>query len=129
MRVCDLQERLVSPGNQGENVGLLIPIASPLADDKLTKRVLKVAKKAAKKKLIRRGVKEVVKALRKGSKGYVSHLNEPLSHRSVEEFLMERFCFLTFQAYFLQVKHDIDSEMEHLNALQVLHNCGGCIPA
>eukprot|EP00884_Botryococcus_braunii_P019607 jgi/Botrbrau1/632/Bobra.0161s0023.1 len=50
--------------------GMLIPIASPLADDKLSKRVLKVAKKAAKEKLIRRGVKEVVKALRKGSKGY-----------------------------------------------------------
>eukprot|EP00798_Chlamydomonas_sp_ICE-L_P003931 gene3931-14007_t len=44
-------------------------IANPLADEKLCKRVLKVAKKASKRKAIRRGVKEVVKALRKNSKG------------------------------------------------------------
>lgn len=47
----------------------VIPIARPMADDKLSKKVLKVAKKAAKKKQIRRGVKEVVKALRKNVKG------------------------------------------------------------
>ena len=47
----------------------LIPIAKPLAYSKLCKKLLKVTKKAAKRKQIRRGVKEVVKALRKGSKG------------------------------------------------------------
>ena len=44
---------------------LLIPIASPLAGDKLTKRLYKLVSKATKEKKIRRGVKEVVKALRK----------------------------------------------------------------
>ncbi len=44
-------------------------IANPLADEKLTKRVLKLCKKASKRKAIRRGVKEVVKALRKKAKG------------------------------------------------------------
>lgn len=44
-------------------------IAKPLADEKLAKKVLKLAKKATKRKAIRRGVKEVVKALRKNAKG------------------------------------------------------------
>lgn len=44
-------------------------IAKPLADEKLCKKVYKLAKKASKRKQIRRGVKEVVKALRKNSKG------------------------------------------------------------
>jgi hypothetical protein len=46
-------------------------IAKPLADEKLCKKVLKLAKKASKRKQIRRGVKEVVKALRKNAKGWV----------------------------------------------------------
>mmetsp|Transcript_14704 Transcript_14704/g.36644 ORF Transcript_14704/g.36644 Transcript_14704/m.36644 type:complete len:165 (-) Transcript_14704:582-1076(-) len=44
-------------------------IAKPLADEKLCKKVLKLCKKASKRKQIRRGVKEVVKALRKKQKG------------------------------------------------------------
>lgn len=44
-------------------------IAHPLADEKLSKKVLKLVKKASKKKQVRRGVKEVVKALRKNAKG------------------------------------------------------------
>ncbi|KAJ9512724.1 hypothetical protein QJQ45_019058 [Haematococcus lacustris] len=44
-------------------------IAKPLADEKLCKKVLKLCKKASKAKAIRRGVKEVVKALRKKQKG------------------------------------------------------------
>ena len=48
---------------------LLSPIATPLADDKLKKRALKLVKKAAKGKQLKRGVKEVVKALRKQTKG------------------------------------------------------------
>ncbi|GFR53187.1 hypothetical protein Agub_g15935 [Astrephomene gubernaculifera] len=44
-------------------------IAKPLADEKLCKKVYKLAKKASKRKQIRRGVKEVVKALRKNTKG------------------------------------------------------------
>ncbi|EGG10135.1 uncharacterized protein MELLADRAFT_34068 [Melampsora larici-populina 98AG31] len=49
----------------------LSPIAHPLADKKLGKRVLRTVKKGSKHRFIRRGVKEVVKALRKGDKGLV----------------------------------------------------------
>ena len=47
----------------------ILPIASPLADDKLSKKVLKLAKSATARKQVKRGVKEVVKALRKGATG------------------------------------------------------------
>lgn len=46
-------------------------IANPLANDKLTKRCLKLTQKAAKAKSLRRGVKEVQKALRKNETGGV----------------------------------------------------------
>ncbi|GBG59443.1 hypothetical protein CBR_g38468 [Chara braunii] len=45
------------------------PIAKPLAGKKLTKKALKLVKRASKSKQLKRGVKEVVKALRKGAKG------------------------------------------------------------
>jgi H/ACA ribonucleoprotein complex subunit 2 len=48
----------------------LSPIAEPLASDKLSKKLLKLIKKGMKDKLVRRGVKETVKAVRKGGKGY-----------------------------------------------------------
>ena len=48
---------------------VLSPIAVPLADSKLKKRTLKLVKNAALSKQLKRGVKEVVKALRKGSTG------------------------------------------------------------
>lgn len=54
---------------QPEKKLVLSPIATPLADAKLKKRTLKLVKKAAVSKQLKRGVKEVVKALRKGSKG------------------------------------------------------------
>ncbi|EFA75911.1 ribosomal protein L7Ae [Heterostelium album PN500] len=44
------------------------PIASPMADTKLTDKVLKLVKKASKDKKVRRGVKEVVKCVRKAAK-------------------------------------------------------------
>ncbi|KAI9218318.1 50S ribosomal protein L30e-like protein, partial [Blastocladiella britannica] len=47
------------------------PIASPMADADLTKKLLKTVKKATVGKATRRGMKEVVKALRKGEKGIV----------------------------------------------------------
>ncbi|KAI9487481.1 MAG: hypothetical protein EXX96DRAFT_593596 [Benjaminiella poitrasii] len=49
----------------------LSPIAHPLAEKKLTKKLYKTVKKASKVKHVRRGVKEVGKALRKGEKGVV----------------------------------------------------------
>merc|ERR1711939_1033182 len=45
------------------------PFAQPLADSKLSKKLFKVIKKATKTKQVLRGVKEVVKAVRKGTKG------------------------------------------------------------
>eukprot|EP01088_Endostelium_zonatum_P016519 TRINITY_DN44_c0_g1_i1.p1 TRINITY_DN44_c0_g1~~TRINITY_DN44_c0_g1_i1.p1 ORF type:complete len:207 (+),score=92.41 TRINITY_DN44_c0_g1_i1:57-623(+) len=45
------------------------PIAQPMGDKKLTKKVLKLNKEAAKEKALKRGVKEVVKAIRKREKG------------------------------------------------------------
>jgi H/ACA ribonucleoprotein complex subunit 2 len=48
---------------------LVSPIASPMADKKLSKRAHKLVESAAKAKALRRGIKEVVLALRKGDKG------------------------------------------------------------
>jgi H/ACA ribonucleoprotein complex subunit 2 len=45
-------------------------ISQPLASKKSTKKVYKLVKKASQAKFVRRGVKEVVKALRKGEKGF-----------------------------------------------------------
>merc|ERR1712057_102785 len=42
---------------------------TPLADRKLSKKLFKCIKKATKSKQVLRGVKEVVKAVRKGTKG------------------------------------------------------------
>ncbi|KAI8342318.1 RNA-binding protein Nhp2 [Chlamydoabsidia padenii] len=47
------------------------PIAHPMAEEKLAKKIHKTVKKASKVKHVRRGVKEVGKALRKGEKGLV----------------------------------------------------------
>ena len=52
-------------------VGELCAIAQPMAGKKLHKRVYKLVKLAASRKSLKRGVKEVVKALRKGEKGIV----------------------------------------------------------
>ena len=47
------------------------PIADPMASDKLTKKLLKLIKRGMKDKVVKRGVKETVKAVRKGHKGVV----------------------------------------------------------
>jgi H/ACA ribonucleoprotein complex subunit 2 len=47
------------------------PIAEPLASDKMNKKLIKLIKKSMKDKLVHRGVKETVKAVRKGTKGLV----------------------------------------------------------
>jgi len=57
---------------QGEivvSVEELSPIAHPLAQRKLLKKLNKVVKKASKARQVKRGVKEVVKGIRKGEKG------------------------------------------------------------
>ncbi|KAJ5634748.1 H/ACA ribonucleoprotein complex subunit NHP2 [Penicillium herquei] len=48
-------------------IGALVPFAQPLVEDKQAKKVLKSVKKAAVNKSLKRGVKEVVKALRKSA--------------------------------------------------------------
>lgn len=50
----------------------LSAIAAPLANDKLSKKLLKLVKKSAKEKKVKRGVKEVVKAIRKKAGGCVA---------------------------------------------------------
>lgn len=57
-------------GSYEEKIKYVSAIANPLASKKSTKRVHKLVKKATKAKVVRRGVKEVVKALRKGEKGF-----------------------------------------------------------
>jgi H/ACA ribonucleoprotein complex subunit 2 len=48
---------------------LVSPISSPMASKKLTKKLYNLVSEAAKVKALRRGIKEVVLALRKGDKG------------------------------------------------------------
>ncbi|EGG13388.1 ribosomal protein L7Ae [Cavenderia fasciculata] len=52
------------------------PIAQPMADTKLTDKLLKLVKKASKDKKLRRGVKEVVKTVRKSPKETKSNKNK-----------------------------------------------------
>ncbi|KAF7806308.1 H/ACA ribonucleoprotein complex subunit 2-like protein [Senna tora] len=47
----------------------LCPIAKPLAGKKLCKRTLKLVRRASEHKCLKRGVKEVVKSIRRGQKG------------------------------------------------------------
>ena len=52
-----------------ERIEAVNAIAQPLASKKSTKKAHKLVKKASSAKIIRRGVKEVVKAIRKQEKG------------------------------------------------------------
>lgn len=54
-----------------ELVTLVNAIANPLASKKLTKKLYKLVKKSQKAKRLKRGVREVVKGLRKEEKGVV----------------------------------------------------------
>ncbi|CAN0908405.1 H/ACA ribonucleoprotein complex subunit 2-like protein [Linum grandiflorum] len=47
----------------------LAPIAKPLAGKKLSKKSFKLVRRAAEHKCLKRGVKEVVKSIRRGHKG------------------------------------------------------------
>merc|ERR1712139_206068 len=55
--------------SEEENEVEVQPFCTPLADRKLSKKLFKCIKKATKSKQVLRGVKEVVKAVRKGTKG------------------------------------------------------------
>ena len=54
------------PGRDAAGIHI---VARPLAGEKMTKKLLKLVKKAGKAKSVRRGVKEVQKALKKGASG------------------------------------------------------------
>ncbi|ORX58491.1 L30e-like protein [Piromyces finnis] len=60
-----------SEDNYESRLTALNEISKPLASKKLNKKLLKTVRKASKAKDIKRGVKEVVKGLRKGNKGLV----------------------------------------------------------
>jgi H/ACA ribonucleoprotein complex subunit 2 len=84
--------------NYDEKIKFVSAIARPLASKKSTKRLHKLVTKASKVKCVRRGVKEVVKALRKGEKGFcviagdispvdvISHLPIMCEDRSIPYF-------------------------------------------
>jgi H/ACA ribonucleoprotein complex subunit 2 len=57
-------------GGYEEKIKFVSVIAKPLASRKSTKKLHKLVKKASQAKCVKRGVKEVVKALRKGEKGF-----------------------------------------------------------
>jgi len=57
--------------NYDKRMPAVLPFAKPLASKKVNKKILKTVKRASKCKHVKRGVKEVVKALRKGDKGLV----------------------------------------------------------
>lgn len=61
----------VAEDNYEKRMAAVLPFAKPLAPKKTNKKILKTVKKASKAKHVKRGVKEVVKALRKGEKGLV----------------------------------------------------------
>ncbi|KAI5660115.1 hypothetical protein M9H77_28908 [Catharanthus roseus] len=52
-----------------KKLSALAPIAKPLAGKKLSKRTFKLVRRAAENKCLKRGVKEVVKSIRRGNKG------------------------------------------------------------
>ncbi|KAF5207212.1 H/ACA ribonucleoprotein complex subunit 2-like protein [Thalictrum thalictroides] len=58
-----------SAQKERKKIQALAPIAKPLAGKKLSKRTLKLVRKAAESKCLKRGVKEVVKSIRRGNKG------------------------------------------------------------
>ncbi|KAL4559358.1 hypothetical protein LXL04_031496 [Taraxacum kok-saghyz] len=62
-------EKSARKENEKKKLLALAPIAKPLAGKKLSKRTLKLVRKAAEHKCLKRGVKEVVKSIRRGNKG------------------------------------------------------------
>ncbi|KAL2593467.1 hypothetical protein AAZV13_12G131500 [Glycine max] len=67
---------LGSMHTQSLQLSVLTPhIAKPLAGKKLCKRTLKLVHRAAEHKCLKRGVKEVVKSIRRGHKGFACFLS------------------------------------------------------
>ncbi|XP_057416187.1 H/ACA ribonucleoprotein complex subunit 2-like protein [Lotus japonicus] len=62
-------EKSVQKEKERKKLLAVAPIAKPLAGKKLCKRTLKLVRRAAEHKCLKRGVKEVVKSIRRGHKG------------------------------------------------------------
>ncbi|BBH04054.1 hypothetical protein CerSpe_192450 [Prunus speciosa] len=62
-------EKTAQKERERKKMQALAPIAKPLAGKKLCKRTLKLVRRAAENKCLKRGVKEVVKSIRRGQKG------------------------------------------------------------
>lgn len=60
-------------------------IAKPMADPKMLKKLVKLTKKAAKRKQLKLGVKEVLKAVRKGTAGYVDGVSVAAQTRPTQD--------------------------------------------
>ena len=72
METTESQETPVDDSRSYEELVTLVNvIAKPMANKKLTKKLYKAVKKAQKAKRLKRGVREVVKGLRKNKKGVV----------------------------------------------------------
>ncbi|GAA5906560.1 snoRNA-binding protein NHP2 [Sporobolomyces salmoneus] len=67
----DKKEKTEGGEDAEDDLSQVCEIAKPLAVKKTGKHVLKLVKKASKSRHLKRGVKEVVKSLRKGEKGIV----------------------------------------------------------
>lgn len=67
--MSDTEDKKSSGKDYEERVKAVNAISQPLANKKSTKKAHKLVKKASSAKLIRRGVKEVVKGIRKNEKG------------------------------------------------------------
>nr|GMD34028.1 H/ACA ribonucleoprotein complex subunit 2-like protein [Ipomoea batatas]GMD37473.1 H/ACA ribonucleoprotein complex subunit 2-like protein [Ipomoea batatas] len=63
-------EKSAQKEREKKKVLALAPIAKPLAGKKLSKRTFKLVRRAAELKCLKRGVKEVVKSIRRGHKGF-----------------------------------------------------------
>ncbi|RVX14244.1 H/ACA ribonucleoprotein complex subunit 2-like protein [Vitis vinifera] len=61
-------ERSAHKEKEKKKLSALAPIAKPLAGKKLCKRTLKLIRRAAEHKCLKRGVKEVVKGIRRGTR-------------------------------------------------------------
>jgi H/ACA ribonucleoprotein complex subunit 2 len=67
--MSDTEDKKSAGKDYDERVKAVNGISQPLANKKSTKKAHKLVKKASSAKLIRRGVKEVVKGIRKNEKG------------------------------------------------------------
>ncbi|KMZ60955.1 50S ribosomal protein L7Ae [Zostera marina] len=67
--VSDSENERSAIKDKNKKLSAISVIAKPLAGKKLSKRTLKLVRRASELKCLKRGVKEVVKSIRRGNKG------------------------------------------------------------